>query len=41
MYKKAILFYDGDCGLCNKSVQFVIDHEKKKYASYFVLLATI
>jgi predicted DCC family thiol-disulfide oxidoreductase YuxK len=28
MYKKAILFYDGDCGLCNKSVQFVIDHEK-------------
>ncbi|MEO8762571.1 MAG: DUF393 domain-containing protein [Bacteroidia bacterium] len=29
MYKKAILFYDGDCALCNKSVKFVIDHEKK------------
>ncbi len=29
MYKKAILFYDGDCALCNKSVQFVIDHEKE------------
>jgi len=29
MYKKAILFYDGDCALCNRSVQFVIDHEKK------------
>jgi predicted DCC family thiol-disulfide oxidoreductase YuxK len=29
MHKKIILFYDGDCALCNKSVQFVIDHEKK------------
>jgi predicted DCC family thiol-disulfide oxidoreductase YuxK len=29
MYKKSILFYDGDCALCNKSVQFVIDHEKE------------
>ena len=24
-----MLFYDGDCALCNKSVQFVIDHEKE------------
>lgn len=29
MYTKSILFYDGDCALCNKSVQFVIDHEKE------------
>ncbi|HXD91796.1 MAG TPA: DCC1-like thiol-disulfide oxidoreductase family protein [Bacteroidia bacterium] len=29
MPQKTILFYDGDCALCNKSVQFVIDHEKK------------
>jgi predicted DCC family thiol-disulfide oxidoreductase YuxK len=29
MPQKAILFYDGDCALCNKSVQFVIDHEKE------------
>ncbi len=29
MYKTAILFYDGDCALCNISVQFVIDHEIK------------
>lgn len=29
MHSKTILFYDGDCALCNKSVQFVIDHEKK------------
>jgi predicted DCC family thiol-disulfide oxidoreductase YuxK len=29
MHNRIILFYDGDCALCNKSVQFVIDHEKK------------
>ena len=23
-----IVFYDGDCGLCNTSVQFVLNHEK-------------
>ena len=23
-----IVFYDGDCGLCNRSVQFVLNHEK-------------
>lgn len=23
-----VLFYDGECGLCNRSVQFVLDHEK-------------
>lgn len=25
---EAILFYDGYCGLCNSSVQFVLRHEK-------------
>ncbi|HWI48610.1 MAG TPA: DCC1-like thiol-disulfide oxidoreductase family protein [Rummeliibacillus sp.] len=24
-----ILFYDGDCGFCQKSVQFILKHEKK------------
>lgn len=23
-----IVFYDGDCGLCNRSVQFILRHEK-------------
>ena len=23
-----VVFYDGDCGLCNTSVQFVLNHEK-------------
>jgi len=26
---KNILFYDGDCGLCNRSVAFVLKHEKE------------
>ena len=25
---KNILFYDGDCALCNRCVQYVIEHEK-------------
>ena len=29
MSQKTILFYDGDCALCNKSVQFVINHGKE------------
>jgi len=24
----SILFYDGECGFCNRSVQFVLKHEK-------------
>lgn len=27
---KQIVFYDGDCGLCNQSVAFVLKHEKEK-----------
>jgi predicted DCC family thiol-disulfide oxidoreductase YuxK len=27
---KKIVFYDGDCGFCNKSVQFILRHEKDK-----------
>lgn len=23
-----IVFYDGDCGFCNRSVQFILDHER-------------
>jgi len=23
-----VVFYDGDCGFCNRSVQFVLDHER-------------
>lgn len=27
---KVILFYDGDCGLCNRVVQWILRHEKSK-----------
>jgi predicted DCC family thiol-disulfide oxidoreductase YuxK len=26
---KTILFFDGDCSLCNKTVQFILKHERK------------
>lgn len=25
----SVLFYDGDCGLCSRTVQFILKHEKK------------
>src|SRR6185503_8916150 len=25
-----VLLYDGVCGLCNKSVQMILDHDKRK-----------
>jgi predicted DCC family thiol-disulfide oxidoreductase YuxK len=34
---KKIVFYDGDCGLCNKTVQFILKHEKK-HEIYFTAL---
>ena len=27
--KRLILFYDGDCGFCNRSVQFVLNNDKR------------
>ena len=27
--KKHIVFYDGDCGFCNSTVQFILEHEKQ------------
>jgi len=29
MYKNIIL-YDGECGLCNRSVQFILKHERNQ-----------
>lgn len=26
--RSTLLFYDGDCGFCNRSVQFILDHER-------------
>ena len=35
--KNNILFYDGDCGFCNSSVQFVLKHRKHDHI-YFATL---
>ncbi len=32
-----IIFYDGDCGLCNRSVQFVLKHERDKHIRFSTL----
>jgi predicted DCC family thiol-disulfide oxidoreductase YuxK len=28
--EEPIVFYDGDCGLCNRSVAFILKHEKEQ-----------
>lgn len=28
MVEKKIVFFDGECGLCNRSVQFILNNEK-------------
>lgn len=35
-----VLLYDGVCGFCNKSVQFVIDHDRKKTIRFAALQST-
>lgn len=37
--KDNLVFYDGDCGFCNSSVQFIL--AKKKWAFYFSPLQSI
>jgi len=32
-----VLFYDGDCGFCNYSVQFVLDHERNTRVHFSAL----
>lgn len=30
----SIVFYDGDCGFCDRTVQFILKHEKKAYIKF-------
>jgi len=32
-----VVFYDGDCGFCNRSVQFMLDHEKAAVVHFCAL----
>lgn len=34
---KPIIFYDGDCGFCNRTVQFVLNHEKNEEIQFCAL----
>ncbi|TNE55659.1 MAG: DUF393 domain-containing protein [Bacteroidetes bacterium] len=34
---KKLVFYDGDCGFCNRSVQFVLEKEKQPEISFCAL----
>jgi predicted DCC family thiol-disulfide oxidoreductase YuxK len=36
--QSAILLYDGTCGFCAKSVQFVLAHEKRRHSLRFASL---
>jgi predicted DCC family thiol-disulfide oxidoreductase YuxK len=38
---EAILLFDGVCTLCNRSVQFVLRHDKKKHFKFAPLQSTI
>ncbi|MDR0802080.1 DCC1-like thiol-disulfide oxidoreductase family protein [Fluviicola sp.] len=34
---KPIIFYDGDCGFCNKTVQFILNNEKNREVHFCAL----
>lgn len=35
--KMPVVFYDGDCGFCNRSVQFILDHERNSEVHFCAL----
>lgn len=36
-----IVFYDGDCGLCNRSVRYLLKFRKKNQPIYFAALQSV
>ena len=34
MMEFPLIIYDGDCGLCNRSISFIIRHEKSEYLRF-------
>ena len=41
MTNHPIIFYDGVCGLCDRSVQFLIKHDNKRKLRYATLQSTL
>jgi predicted DCC family thiol-disulfide oxidoreductase YuxK len=39
--KQPILLFDGECGFCNKSIQFFLKHEKNKVMSFAPLQSDV
>lgn len=39
--KHSILFFDGGCNLCNKTVQFIIRHDKKRQFLFATLQSSL
>ena len=37
MDERQIVFYDGDCGFCNRIVKYVIQHDKKRTIKFAAL----
>lgn len=41
LINKTLLFYDGECGVCNRSVQFILKHEKAPTISFVALQSEV
>lgn len=41
LLKQPILLFDGECGFCNKSIQFFLKHEKNKQVHFAPLQSEI
>ncbi len=41
MKDKAVVFFDGVCNLCNSSVNFIIDRDKKNYFEFAALQSDV
>lgn len=39
-HNRPVLFFDGECNLCNSAVQFIIRHDKKKLFLFAPLQST-
>lgn len=36
-----VVFYDGDCGFCNRSVQFILEHERDTTVHFCALQSEV
>ena len=41
LLKQPVLLFDGECGFCNKSIQFLLKHEKNKHLHFAPLQSEV